>query len=518
MTILDTLAAEAHLRVEADLGHTSLSEMKARALDTYVLPGFPLEGALAAPRLSFICEVKKASPSKGPISPDFPYLQIAREYEEGGADAISVLTEPKHFLGSDRYLSEIAAEVSIPVLRKDFTVDAYQIYQARALGASAVLLICSILTDAQLSEFLGLADSLGLSCLTEAHDAEEVERAVRVGARIIGVNNRNLHDFSVDSSNSATLRELVPRDRLFVSESGVTSREDAAQIQDMGADGVLIGEALMRASDRRSYLRELVDWADTAMGSHCYGFGPLNSGPPTFYSPDIKICGISRDEDIPVLNETLPEYVGFVFHPASSRYVDLETALCLRGLLDERIETVGVFVDESPERIAEVVESGAISIVQLHGHEDADYLEDFYQSVPSAEVIWAIGVRDVRSIVEVERLDIFKLLLDNERGGSGEPFDWAILGEARRIAHAHRVHLPSIWLGGGLTPDNVAAAARLRVDVVDVSSGVETNGHKDPALIRAFIAAARSVTDAQVCTETEPVSVQPELLDSPGGE
>jgi len=256
-TILDVLADEARQRVDADMERVGIAEMRARAFDAPVRAGFPFEQALSAPGLSFICEVKRASPSKGLISPDFPYLKIAEDYEAAAAAAISVLTEPKRFLGSDAYLEEIVARVSVPVLRKDFTVDAYQIYQARALGASAVLLICSIISEAQLSEFLSVAEELGLSALVEAHDRGEVGRAVRAGARVIGVNNRNLNDFSVDTSNSSSLRALVPPDRIFVSESGVATPRDAAMVAKSGADAVLVGEALMKAPDRRGFLTEL---------------------------------------------------------------------------------------------------------------------------------------------------------------------------------------------------------------------------------------------------------------------
>ena len=207
--------------------------------------------------ISFICECKKASPSKGLIAPDFPYLEIAKEYEAAGADCISVLTEPKWFSGSDKYLKEIADTVRIPCLRKDFTVDEYMIYEAKVLGASAVLLICSILTGDTIREYIRLCDELELSALVEAHDETEVDMAVQAGARIIGVNNRNLKDFSVDTENSARLRSLIPKDVLFVSESGVKSAEDIAKLRAVGADAVLIGETLMRAADKKAKLDEL---------------------------------------------------------------------------------------------------------------------------------------------------------------------------------------------------------------------------------------------------------------------
>lgn len=256
MNILDRLADHARERVSAAKTKLPAEELKRRAAD---MPKgtFAFERALKKPGISFICECKKASPSKGLISPDFPYLKIAKEYEAAGADCISVLTEPKWFLGRNEYLKEIASSVSLPCLRKDFTVDEYMIYEAKVLGASAVLLITAILGEEQLKEYIGICDELGLSALVETHGGDEAETAVSVGARVIGVNNRDLKDFSVDTENSRRLRDLIPRDILFVSESGVKSREDVAELRDIGADAVLIGEALMRAPDKRAKLDEL---------------------------------------------------------------------------------------------------------------------------------------------------------------------------------------------------------------------------------------------------------------------
>lgn len=256
MTILNELADYARERTRQAKQSLPEEIIKQKALS---LPKgtFAFEQALKKPGLSFICECKKASPSKGVIAPDFPYLQIAREYECAGADCISVLTEPKWFLGSDEYLKEIAGTVSVPCLRKDFTVDAYMIYEAKLLGASAVLLICSILSEEEIREYIGVCDMLGLSALVEVHDEREIEMALRAGARMIGVNNRNLKDFSVDTENSCRLRKQIPQDVLFVSESGVSSAQDIAKIRQIGADAVLIGEMLMRATDKKAKLQEL---------------------------------------------------------------------------------------------------------------------------------------------------------------------------------------------------------------------------------------------------------------------
>lgn len=256
MTILDQLADYARERTERAKKKVAPEEMERRAL-SLKRGDFAFEKALKKPDISFICECKRASPSRGLIAPEFPFLQIAGEYEAAGADGISVLTEPKWFLGSDDYLREIASAVSVPCLRKDFTVDEYMIYEAKTLGASAVLLICSLLTERELTAYIAVCDELGLSALVEAHDEAEVESALRSGARVIGVNNRNLRDFSVDTDNSRRLRELIPRDRLFVSESGIGSARDVEKLREIGADAVLIGEMLMRAPDKKAVLASL---------------------------------------------------------------------------------------------------------------------------------------------------------------------------------------------------------------------------------------------------------------------
>jgi indole-3-glycerol phosphate synthase len=256
MTILDELASYAKERTEANKSINPPKQIKEKALE---LPkgNFVFEKALLKPGLSFICEVKKASPSKGIIAEDFPYLQIAKDYEAAGADAISVLTEPKWFLGSDEYLKEITAAVKTPVIRKDFTVDEYMIYEAKLLGASAVLLIVSILSKAQISEYIGICDELGVSALVECHDEDEIGIALDAGARLVGVNNRNLKDFSVDMNLAKSLRNMVPAGKAFISESGVKGREDIERVLEMGADAVLVGEALMRQPDKKKALDAL---------------------------------------------------------------------------------------------------------------------------------------------------------------------------------------------------------------------------------------------------------------------
>ena len=256
MNILDQLAEHARERVASAKLLKSTDAVRREAL-ALAKGDFRFEKALSGPELAFICECKKASPSKGLIAPEFPYLDIARDYEAAGAEAISVLTEPKWFLGRDDYLREIAGSVSIPCLRKDFTVDEYMLYEAKLLGASAALLICAILDGAHLRDYIQICDGLGLSALVEAHDEAEVEMALNAGARIIGVNNRNLKDFTVDTGNSQRLRAMIPEGVLFVSESGVRNAGDVRAARQMGADAVLVGEALMRAADKRARLAEL---------------------------------------------------------------------------------------------------------------------------------------------------------------------------------------------------------------------------------------------------------------------
>jgi indole-3-glycerol phosphate synthase len=265
--ILDEIAAKTKLRVEEQKGRVSLKELaeaceekKSRETDGAgqrigAVP--PFEAALRAPGMTFICEVKKASPSKGVIARDFPYVSIAREYEEAGAGCISVLTEPYYFQGSDAYLKEIKSKIKIPVLRKDFIVDEYMIYEAALMGADCILLICAILSRQQLQAYYELATSLGLSVLVETHDEEEIAMALSVDAAIIGVNNRNLKDFTVDFHNSIRLRPLVPKDRLFVSESGIRTPEDIACLGQAGVDAVLIGETMMRGADKKATLAQL---------------------------------------------------------------------------------------------------------------------------------------------------------------------------------------------------------------------------------------------------------------------
>lgn len=258
--ILDDLAAHAKQRVEAAKRRIGLDALREQAMR---LPkgDFRFEKTLKQNRAALICEVKKASPSKGVIDEAFPYLEIAKDYAAGGADCVSVLTEPGWFLGSDDIFRDIRKAIALPMLRKDFTVDAYQLYEAKVLGADAVLLIGALLDTQTIKEYLAICEELGISALVETHDADEIRSAVAAGARVIGVNNRNLKDFSVDFKNTETLRKLIPDSAVFVAESGVQTPADVAALRAAGADAVLVGEALMRADDRRATLQQFLEAA-----------------------------------------------------------------------------------------------------------------------------------------------------------------------------------------------------------------------------------------------------------------
>ena len=255
--ILDEIAAKTRERVEEAKKLVPLEKIREQAMAMPRDESFPFRAALQKKGIQFICEVKKASPSKGIIAEDFPYLTIAEEYEAAGAAAISVLTEPFYFQGNDRFLREIAQKVRIPIIRKDFTVDEYMIYEAKILGASAILLICAILSEEQIKRYQQIAEELGMSALVETHDEEEVKMALRCNASIIGVNNRNLKTFQVDIENSIRLRRLVPEEVVFVSESGMKEREDIRRLEENGTNAVLIGETLMRSPDKKAMLEEL---------------------------------------------------------------------------------------------------------------------------------------------------------------------------------------------------------------------------------------------------------------------
>ena len=480
--ILDTIVEATKIRVAQEKQVESPESVKAAALALPSDTGFPFEAALRQQDFNFICEVKKASPSKGIIAEHFPYLDIAKEYEMAGAAAISVLTEPDFFKGDKKYLQEIANTVKIPVLRKDFIIDEYQIYQAKVWGASAILLICACLDVPTLTKFRELADSLGLSSLVEAHDEHEVQMAIDCGARIIGVNNRNLKDFTVDVQNSVRLRNLVQDDVIFVSESGLETPEDIQVLRDNNIGVALMGETFMRSPNKVEKL------------AYLYG--------PTYYTPKIKMCGISKVETILAVVEAKPDYMGLVFAP-SKRQVTVDQAKILveelhRGYAkkygldtehdkNDTIKTVGVFVNETVDNLVTIANEANLDAVQLHGDEDETFIQSLKERT-NVEVWKAIQIRTAADTEKWIDSSADMLLFDayhkDERGGTGEVFDWSSLDAFER----------PFMLAGGIDSTNVARAIRtVRPYGIDISSGIETNGVKDDEKITAFTKIVKSI-------------------------
>ena len=484
--ILDKIIEATKIRVAQEKQVESPDSVKAAALALPSDIGFPFEAALRQQDFNFICEVKKASPSKGIIAEHFPYLEIAKEYEVAGAAAISVLTEPDFFKGDKKYLQEIASTVKIPVLRKDFIIDEYQIYQAKVWGASAILLICACLDVPTLTKFRELADSLGLSSLVEAHDEHEVQMAIDCGARIIGVNNRNLKDFTVDVQNSVRLRNLVQDDVIFVSESGLETPEDIQVLRDNNIGVALMGETFMRSPNKVEKL------------AYLYG--------PTYYTPKIKMCGISKVETIPAVVEAQPDYMGLVFAP-SKRQVTVDQAKILvselhkqyvnrynrnviqwsNDVVQEFIKTVGIFVNETLDNLVTIATEVNLDAVQLHGDED----EAFIQSLKERTNVEVWKAVQIRSAVDAEAwidssadMLLFDAYHKDERGGTGEVFDWSSLDEFER----------PFMLAGGIDSTNVARAIRtVRPYGIDISSGIETEGVKNDEKIKAFTNIVRTI-------------------------
>ena len=486
--ILDKIIEATKIRVAQEKQIESPESVKAAALALPSDTGFPFEAALRQQDFNFICEVKKASPSKGIIAEHFPYLDIAKEYEVAGAAAISVLTEPDFFKGDKKYLQEIANTVKIPVLRKDFIIDEYQIYQAKVWGASAILLICACLDVPTLTKFRELADSLGLSSLVEAHDEHEVQMAIDCGARIIGVNNRNLKDFTVDVQNSVRLRNLVQDDVIFVSESGLETPEDIQVLRDNNIGVALMGETFMRSPNKVEKL------------AYLYG--------STYYTPKVKMCGISKIETIPAVIEANPDYMGLVFAP-SKRQVTVDQAKSLVKELhkqygnrysrdevqcsnqtlihQEFIKMVGIFVNETLDNLVTIATEVNLDAVQLHGDEDEAFIQSLKERT-NVEVWKAVQIRSAADAEAWIDSSADMLLFDayhkDERGGMGEVFDWSCLDEFER----------PFMLAGGIDSTNVARAIRtVRPYGIDISSGIETDGVKDDEKIKAFTNIVRTI-------------------------
>ncbi len=432
-----------------------------------------LRPAAARPSVRLITEVKRASPSKGMLAPDFKPVELARTYAANGAAAISVLTEPHFFLGSLDYLRAIKDTVEVPVLRKDFILDEYQVYEARVWGADAILLICALLADDRLSSLLRLAHEQGMRCLVEVHSAAEARRAVAAGAQIIGVNSRDLVTFQMKPNLLRELRQFIPRDRVVVAESGICSRADARRLARYDVQAMLVGESLVRAGDVAGQMRQLLQGANTDI--------------------QVKICGLRTHEAITATIAAGADMLGLMFYEPSHRYIQpQQVALLLENTeFVARIsrgealpELVGIFVNASAEHINAIVEQVGLDIVQLHGDETPEFCRRV-----ARPVIKALPLRDhvEQSQVRAYRESAWRILLDTPTagwGGSGVPHDWVLASSIAR-------EVPLI-LAGGMNPENVSEAiAAVHPWGVDVSSGVETHRQKDVAKIRAFIAQVR---------------------------
>ncbi len=424
-------------------------------------------------RVHLIAEVKRASPSKGLLAPHLNPIDLARVYEANGASVISVLTEPHFFLGAPEYLTAIKETVNIPVLRKDFIVDDYQVYEARAWGADSILLICALLDDEQLRHLHQTASSLHMRCLVEVHNREEAQRAINAGAAIIGVNSRDLVTFEMNPYLIGELRQLIPSDRVIVAESGIHSLADARRLARYDVQAMLVGESLVVSNDVPTQMQQLLQGANE--------------------STQVKICGLRTPEHINAAIEAGADMLGFIFHKPSHRYIEPQQ---VRTILAEsqsfmqppngekRPDLVGVFVNTDADYINEVADQIGLQFVQLHGNETPDFCQRIRRPV-----IQAFPLHDQTDLERIKpyRNSAWRILLDTptpDWGGSGKTHDW-------QLAHVAAQSSPTI-LAGGLTPENVRAAIQqVHPWGVDVSSGVETNKVKDTRKIRAFVEQVR---------------------------
>lgn len=473
---LDRIVTQTRLDLEERKQAAPLAEMTQRAiaqtppcdLRAFIKPGDP--------SIRLIAEVKRASPSKGLLAPGLDPVALARTYEAHGAAMISVLTEPHFFLGRPEYLTAIKEAVQVPVLRKDFIIDEYQVYEARAWGADAILLICAILDDHQLRHLLAVAHRLDMSCLVEVHSADEARRAVNAGAMYIGVNSRDLVTFSMNSNLIRQLRPLIPSDRVVVAESGIHSAADARQLARYNIQAMLVGESLVKAGDVPEQMQALLSGANN--------------------STQVKICGLRTHEHLNAAIEAGADLLGLVFYPPSHRYIQPEQA---RALLVNNVhlspaspqvapDLVGVFVNEDAAFINDVAEQVGLQFVQLHGDETPEFCTRINR--PVIKALRLQNGADTKLVNDYHKA-AWRVMLDTptrQWGGTGETHNWQL---ARAISET-----TPIILAGGLTPDNVVDAIRhVHPWGVDVSSGVETHKQKDAAKIRAFVENARSACD-----------------------
>ncbi len=499
---LDRIVAQTRLDLEQRKLDVPLAEIQLQAASQP-----PTRDVLTALRpastdkqVRLIAEVKRASPSKGLLAPHLDPLELARTYEAHGAAMISVLTEPHFFLGSPAYLTAIKQAVHIPVLRKDFIIDEYQVYEARTWGADAILLICAILDDNQLQHLLHVAHEHHMHCLVEVHNAMEAKRAVAAGAKVIGVNSRDLKTFALNPYLLRELRPLIPADRILIAESGIHTSADARRLSRYDVHAMLVGEALVKSDNVPTQMHSLLEGANTGT--------------------QVKICGLRMPEHVDAAIEAGADLLGLIFYEPSHRYIAPQQ---VRKVLEQTHyvtpskgeqslpnlpDLVGIFVNKDANFINDVIEQAGLHFVQLHGNEAPEFSQQIHRPV-----LKALQLRSATDsvLVDAHRATSWRILLDTPTdawedtwGGTGETHDWKL---ARSIAQA-----TPIILAGGLTPDNVQSAiAHVQPWGVDVSSGIETNKQKDSAKIRAFIQNVRNIS---LATRDSPVPYR-NTLDRP---
>jgi indole-3-glycerol phosphate synthase / phosphoribosylanthranilate isomerase len=427
-----------------------------------------LQSLTVPSKIGLIAEVKRASPSKGIFAPEFDPVELAQIYAANGAAAISVLTEPHFFLGSSDYLAAIKQTVHIPVLCKDFITDEYQIYEARAWGADAILLICALLDRVQLQRLLEVARNLNMHCLVEVHNSEEVQRAISSGARIIGINSRDLKTFQILPNLVRELRPLIPKDTVVVAESGIHTSADARRLARHDVSAMLVGESLVTSTDIPAQMRTLLKGANENV--------------------QVKICGLRTTDQILTARDAGVDLLGLMFYEQSPRYIQPQAAKeILKTYEDGRIspDKVGIFVNKEAGYINDVVEDVGLHFVQLHGDESPEFCTRIHRPVIKA---LRLNEKSHPHLTETYSHTAWRILLDTPTlkwGGTGETHDWVF---ARSMAQ----HTP-LFLAGGLTPANVGEAIQqVQPWGVDVSSGVETHGNKDIKKIQAFVENARN--------------------------
>jgi len=466
---LDRIVAQTRLDLERRKQERPLEELMRLAI-AQPLPRDLLEAIhprRSKSQVRLIAEVKRASPSKGLLAPHLDPVELARSYEANGAAAISVLTEPHFFLGSPEYLTAIKQAVNIPILRKDFIMDEYQVYEARAWGADAILLICAILDDQQLRRLLKAAHDQHMRCLVEVHNAEETRRAVAAGAVVIGINSRDLVTFDMNPSLVRELRQLIPADRVVVAESGIHTAADARRLARYDVQAMLVGESLVKSNDVAMQMRSLLQGANESV--------------------QVKICGLRTQEHLNAAIDAGADMLGFVFYEPSHRYLEPQGVQALwaspinREPTEQRLpDLVGVFVNKDAGFINDVAEQVGLHFVQLHGHESPEFCQQIKRPVLKA---LHLHTHADKSMIKAYQETTWRILLDTPTpawGGTGVTHDWS-------LAHSVATEIP-IMLAGGLTPENVAEAiSQVHPWGIDVSSGVETNKHKDVTKIRTFI-------------------------------